>query len=207
MLIATAAGGVATPFSFNMTYLPEFLHYNPGANPLTSLRVETQEDGVLHDFTAAGIAAMNGFMQVGTVTANDVILRLADGELRPRNVTISGVTSAAGAVNFYVASDNKGLSAYKTSNAAILALNPTTFEKFTALFVPAMATLTDYAEITYDDDHQQRWELQDIRIQSTKFQQLPTCVINNIDGRIKKAVVRCAAATPAYILSVYIKGQ
>jgi len=207
MLIATAAGGVATPFSFNMTYLPEFLHYNPGANPLTSLRVETQEDGVLHDFTAAGIAAMNGFMQVGTVTANDVILRLADGELRPRNVTISGVTSAAGAVNFYVASDNKGLSAYKTSNAAILALNPTTFEKFTALFVPAMATLTDYAEITYDDGHQQRWELQDIRIQSTKFQQVPTCVINNIDGRIKKAVVRCAAATPAYILSVYIKGQ
>jgi hypothetical protein len=207
MLIATAAGGVATPFSFNMTYLPEFLHYNPGANPLTSLRVETQEDGVLHDFTAAGIAAMNGFMQVGTVTANDVILRLADGELRPRNVTISGVTSAAGAVNFYVASDNKGLSAFKTSNAAILALNPTTFEKFTALFVPAMATLTDYAEITYDDGHQQRWELQDIRIQSTKFQQVPTCVINNIDGRIKKAVVRCAAATPAYILSVYIKGQ
>jgi hypothetical protein len=190
-----------------MTYLPEFLHYNPAANPLTSLRVETQEDGVLHDWTAAGIAAMNGFMFVGTPTANDVILRLADGELRPKNVTISGVTSAAGAVNFYVASDNKGIAAFKSSNAAILALNPTTFEKFTALFVPALATLTDYAEITYDDGHQQRWELQDIRIQSTRFQQNPTVVINNIDGRIKKAVVRCAAATPAYILSVYLKGQ
>lgn len=207
MLIFTAPGGVATPFSFNMTYLPEFLHYNPAANPLTSLRVETQEDGVLHDWTAAGIAAMNGFMFVGTPTANDVILRLGDGELRPKNVTISGVTAAAGAINFYVASDNKGLAAYKSSNAAILALNPTTFEKFTALFLPAMATLTDYAEITYDDGHQQRWEMQDIRIQSTKFQQVPTVVINNVDGRIKKCVVRCAAATPAYILAVYIKGQ
>lgn len=207
MLIFTAPGGVATPFSFNMTYLPEFLHYNPAANPLTSLRVETQEDGVLHDWTAAGIAAMNGFMFVGTPTANDVILRLSDGELRPKNVTISGVTAAAGAINFYVASDNKGLAAYKSSNAAILALNPTTFEKFTALFIPAMATLTDYAEIQYDDGHAQRWEMQDIRIQSTKFQQVPTIVINNVDGRIKKAVVRCAAATPAYILSVYIKGQ
>jgi len=207
MLIFTAPGGIATPFSFNMTYLPEFLHYNPAANPLTSLRVETQEDGVLHDWTAAGIAAMNGFMFVGTPTANDVILRLGDGELRPKNVTISGVTSAAGAVNFYVASDNKGLAAYKSSNAAILALNPTTFEKFTALFIPAMATLTDYAEVTYDDGHQQRWEMQDIRIQSTKFQQTPQIVINNVDGRIKKAIVRCAAATPAYILSVYIKGQ
>lgn len=207
MLIFTAPGGIATPFSFNMTYLPEFLHYNPAANPLTSLRVETQEDGVLHDWTAAGIAAMNGFMFVGTPTANDVILRLGDGELRPKNVTISGVTSAAGAINFYVASDNKGLAAYKSSNAAILALNPTTFEKFTALFIPAMATLTDYAEVTYDDGHQQRWEMQDIRIQSTKFQQTPQIVINNVDGRIKKAIVRCAAATPAYILSVYIKGQ
>jgi hypothetical protein len=207
MLIFTAPGGAATPFSFNMTYLPEFLHYNPAANPLTSLRVETQEDGVLHDWTAAGIAAMNGFMYVGTPTANDVILRLGDGELKPKNVTISGVTSAAGAVNFYVASDNKGTSAYKSSNAAILALNPTTFEKFTALFLPAMATLTDYAEITYDDGHQQRWEMQDIRMQSTRFQQVATIVINNIDGRIKKAIVRCAAATPAYILSVYIKGQ
>jgi hypothetical protein len=207
MLIFTAPGGVATPFSFNMTYLPEFLHYNPAANPLTSLRVETQEDGVLHDWTAAGIAAMNGFMYVGTPTANDVILRLGDGELRPKNVTISGVTAAAGAINFYVHSDNKGLAAYKSSNAAILALNPTTFEKFTALFIPAMATLTDYAEITYDDGHQQRWEMQDLRIQSTKFQQVPTICINNVDGRIKKAVVRCAAATPAYILSVFIKGQ
>lgn len=207
MLIFTAPGGAATPFSFNMTYLPEFLHYNPAANPLTSLRVETQEDGVLHDWTAAGIAAMNGFMYVGTPTANDVILRLGDGELRPKNVTISGVTSAAGAVNFYVHSDNKGLAAYKSSNAAILALNPTTFEKFTALFIPAMATLTDYAEVTYDDGHQQRWEMQDIRIQSTRFQQNPTVVINNVDGRIKKAIVRCAAATPAYILAVYIKGQ
>jgi len=207
MLIFTAPGGAGTPFSFNMTYLPEFLHYNPAANPLTSLRVETQEDGVLHDWTAAGIAAMNGFMYVGTPTANDVILRLGDGELRPKNVTISGVTSAAGAVSFYVASDNKGTAAYKSSNAAILALNPTVFEKFTALFLPAMATVTDYIEITYDDGHQQRWEMQDIRIQSTRFQQVPTIVINNIDGRIKKAVVRCAAATPAYILSVYIKGQ
>jgi hypothetical protein len=207
MLIFTAPGGVATPFSFNMTYLPEFLHYNPAANPLTSLRVETQEDGVLHDWTAAGIAAMNGFMYVGTPTANDVILRLGDGELRPKNVTISGVTAAAGAINFYVHSDNKGLAAYKSSNAAILALNPTTFEKFTAIFVPAMATLTDYAEITYDDGHQQRWEMQDLRVQSTKYQQTPVICINNVDGRIKKAVIRCAAATPAYILSVYIKGQ
>lgn len=207
LLIFTAPGGAATAFSFNMTYLPEFLTYNPGANPLTSLRVETQEDGVLHDWNAAAIAAMNNFMKVGTVTANDVNLRLSDGELRPKNVTISGVTSAAGAVAFYVASDNVGTVPFKSSNAAILALNPTRFEKFTALFIPAMATATDYAEIEYYDGHKQRWEMEDLRRRSSDYQQVEGIIINNVNGYIKAATVRCAAATPAYILSVYVKGQ
>ena len=207
MLIFTAPGGIGIPFAFNMTYLPEFLTFNHGGNQLTSLRVETQEDGVLHDWTLAGLNAMNGFMKIGAQTANDVQLRLADGELRPKNVTISGVTSAVGAIAFYVASDNKGIAAFKSSNAAILALNPTLFEKFTALFLPTMATATDYAEVTYDDGHVQRWEMEDLRRASSTYQQVEGIIINNIDGRIKKASVRCAAATPAYILSVYLKGQ
>ena len=206
LLIFTAPGGAATPFSFNMTYLPEFLSYNPGANPLTSLRIETQEDGVLHDWTAAGIAAMNNFMKVGTVTANDVNLRIADGQIRPKNVTISGVTSAAGAVSFYAVSDNTGSVPLKSSNASILALNPTTFEKFTALFIPTMATLTDYAEIVYADGHTQRWEMEDLRRMSSVYQQVEGIIVNNVNGLIQKCTVRCAAATPAYILSVYVKG-
>jgi hypothetical protein len=205
LLIFTAPGGVATPFAFNMTYLPEFLTYNHGGNQLTSLRVETQEDGVLHDWTAAGLNAMTGFMKVGAVTANDINLRLADGEIRPKNVTVSGVTSAAGAIGIYVASDNQGVVAFKSSNAAILALNPTMFEKFTALFIPTLATLTDYAEITYQDGHVQRWELEDIRRATSAFQQVEGVIINNVNGYIKKAIVRCAAATPCYIMSVDLK--
>jgi hypothetical protein len=201
-LLFTAAGGVGVPFSFNLTYLPEFLMFNHAGNQLTSLRVETQEDGVLHDWLAAGINAMNGFMKVGAMTANDVTLRLSDGELRPKNVTISGVTSAVGAINFFGYSDNKGTAAFKSSNAAILALNPTAFEKFTALFIPTMATSTDYAEITYDDGHSQRWEIEELRSSSSQYQQVEGIIINNFNGYIRRAVVRCAAATPAYILSV-----
>lgn len=207
MLAFTAPGGVGTPFTFNMTYLPEFLSYNHGGNQLTSLRVETQEDGVLHDWTAAGLNAMNGFMKVGAQTANDVMLRIADGEIRPKNVTISGVTSAVGAVPFYVCSDNVGIVPFKSSNAAILALNPTKFEKFTALFIPTMATGTDYAEVTFDDGHVQRFEIEDLRRLSSQYQQVEGIILNNVNGYIKQAVVRCAAATPAYILSVFLKNQ
>lgn len=203
MLIFTAPGGVGTAFTFNMTYLPEFIRY-VAATQLTSLRVETQEDGVLHDWTAAGLNAMNGFMKVGAQAANSFQFRLADGELRPKNVTISGVTAAAGAIPFYVCSDNKGTVPFKSSNAAILALNPTLFEKFTALFIPTMATGTDYAEITFDDGHTQRFEIEDLTSLASVYQQVEGIIINNVNGYIKKAVIRCAAATPAYILSVFL---
>jgi hypothetical protein len=207
MLIFTAPGGIGTAFTFNMTYLPEFIRYNHGGNQLTSLRIETQEDGVLHDWTLAGLNAMNGFMKVGTMTANTVLLRVADGELRPKNVTVSGVTAAVGAIPFYVCSDNKGTIPFKSSNAAILALNPTVFTKFTALFIPTMATGTDYAEITFDDGHVQRFEIEDLISLASQYQQVEGIIINNVNGYIKSATVRCAAATPCYILSVFLKNQ
>lgn len=206
LLIFTAPGGAATAFAFNMTYLPEIISYT-AATQLTSLRIETQEDGVLHDWTQAGLNAMSNFMKVGTVTANTNFLRIADGELRPKNVTISGVTAAAGAVPFFVQSDNRGTVPYKSSNANILALNPTIFEKFTALFIPTMATGTDYAIITYDDGHVQRHDMEDLRNASSLYQQVEGVIINNVNGNIKKAEVRTAANTPAYILSVYLKNQ
>lgn len=203
MQIGTAAGGVGTPFSFNLTYLPQVLHYNAGANQLTSLRIETQEDGVLHDWTTASLNAMNSFMAVGARTANETWLRLADGELRPKNVTISGVTSAAGAVNFFAVSANKGLAPYKSSSLALLALNPTSIDKFTACFIPNMAA-GDYVEITYDDGHSQRWDSTDLREASAQYQEVTGIIINNVDGRISRCFVRVAAAQTAFLLSVVV---
>jgi len=201
MQIGTAAGGAAVPFSFNLTYLPQILHYNAGANQLTSLRVETQEDGVIHDYNTAALNAMTSFMAVGARTANETWLRLADGELRPKNVTISGVTSAAGAVNFFGMSAGKGVAAYKASSVALLALNPTSIEKFTACFIPSMAA-GDYAEITYDDGHTQRWDSTDLREASAQYQEVTGIIINNVDGRIQRCQVRVAVAQTAFILSV-----
>lgn len=200
-LVFTAPGGIGTAFTFNLTYLPEFLSYT-AANQLTSLRVESQEDGVLHDWTTAGLNAMANFLKVGASTANTFLFRLSDGELRPKNVTISGVTAAAGAIPFFACSDNPGTVAFKSSNANVLALNPTLFEKFTAVFLPTKATGTDYAEVTFDNGHTQRFEMEELRNLSSVYQQTEGIIINNVNGYIKKAVVRTAAATPAYILSV-----
>ena len=202
-LLFTAPGGIATPFAFQFKGLPRFLTFN-NVVPLTSLRVETQEDGVLHDWVALSIAAMNGYMVLGQQAANIVTLRLANGKLDNLNVTISGVTSAAGAIGFFAASDCKGTYAFKTANAQILALEPTRFTDFTAVFVPAMAAVTDTCQIAYKNGHTQLYNINDLAALSSIYQEVPAIMVNNINANIHYAEFQCAAATPAYKLSVNI---
>lgn len=204
--IFTAPGGIGTAFQWQLNYLPEHLNFT-NVVPLTSLKIETSEDGVLHDWTAAGLVAMANFMVKGVVPVNTVQFRLSDGELRPKNVLISGVTSAAGAVPFFITSDRKGTLPLKSKNGVALAGNPTTFEKFTALFIPTMATGTDRVEITYRSGLQQTYNMEDLLRLSANFQNVPGVIVNNYTGYISKAVVTCAAQTPVYILNAVIPGQ
>lgn len=199
-LIFTAPGGIGTPFAWNMNYLPQFLTFN-NVVPLTSLRVETQEDGILHDWVAASIAVVNGYMTLGAQAANIVVLRLANGHLKSKNVTISGVTSAAGAVAFFEASDQLGTYPFKTVNAAIIANNPTTFENFTAVFAPTMAA-GDTCQIDYRDGHRQTYMINDLAALSSYYQEVPQIMVNNVNSYIKRAQFTCAANTAAYVMSV-----
>lgn len=204
ILAYTAAGGAGTAFSFNTVYLPEFIRYNPGANPLTSLKISTKKDGVLHDWLAASIAALNGFMMMGALPSNDVLLRVATGDMQNQDVTISGVTSAAGAVAFYLSSDNAQphARAFRTKNATALALTPTRFTNFCALFIPAMADATDKAEIFYNNGHRQIVEEKELQSLTALYQQTNNIIINNIKGAIKSVDITCAATTPVYILEL-----
>ena len=180
------------------------LSYKHGANPLTSLKISTKKDGVLHDWLAASIAALNGFMMMGALPSNDVLLRVATGDMQNQDVTISGVTSAAGAVAFYLSSDNAQphARAFRTKNATALALTPTRFTNFCALFIPAMADATDKAEIFYNNGHRQIVEEKELQSLTALYQQTNNIIINNIKGAIKSVDITCAATTPVYILEL-----
>ena len=210
MLIFTVPGGIATPFIQPLPFLPENLFWDDAAAPLTSLRISTKEDGVLHDWNAAAIAAMNGYMLKGPIVANDVHMKVTSGHVDCQ-ATISGVTSAAGAINFYSRSDNKGQGMkpvmLKSQIDTVIALTPTTFQNFMALFIPTMATLTDYADVEFDDGHKERMEIQDLLAMSLEYQYLQGIIINNITSYIHRVSLRCAANTPVYSLRVHIPGQ
>lgn len=210
MLIFTAPGGIATPFTQNIPFLPEFLHWNDAAAPLTNLRISTKEDGVLHDWNAAAIAAMNGYMNVGVMAANDVTMKVCSGHLT-KAVTIAGTTSAAGAINFYASSDNKGVGMtpvpLKSQMDTNIALTATVYQNFMALFIPTMATLTDYADVEFADGHSDRWEIEDLIARSTAYQQVAAIIINNITSYIHRVTLRTAANTVVYTLKAHIPGQ
>jgi hypothetical protein len=211
-LLFTAAGGVGTPFAFQFKGLHQFLTWDDAGNPIDDLRVETQEDGVLHNFVALSLAAMNGFMVQGAIPANNLIMRFASGFIKDKNVTISGHTSAVGAIDFYASSDNAGvydqqgkyrLYPYKTQNATILALEPTTFSDFTALFIPAMAA-GDTCEVVYNNGHRQLFNIQDLTNLSTVYQGVPGIIVNNVNANIHTAQFQCAAEHPVYVMKVNI---
>jgi hypothetical protein len=198
----TAAGGAATPFGFNLSYLPENLIFNPAANQLTSLKVDDQEDGVILDLDTAGINAVKNFMYVGT-KANAVRLVLADGNRMNRNISISGVTSAAGAIDFYTNSDNKGTVTIKTGKVAILANNPTEFTKFSALFLPSLAA-GDRVIVDFIDGHTQIYERDELEQLSGNNNNVVGYHVNNVTSYINKVTVICAAANTAYKMSVLV---
>lgn len=202
----SAPGGAATPFNFNLNFLPQFLTFN-NAVALTSLKVQTAEDGVLHDWTSAGITAMANFECVGAITATWVNFRLADGQINGKNVSISGVTSGAGLVPFGVSSDKPGSLMYRSQNVTTIAATPITFSNFFALFIPTMATATDRAEVTYRNGMVTTYAMEELRNMSVIYQDVPGIIINNMKGLIKSVLLVCAAATPVYIFKANISGQ
>ena len=206
MLLYTSPA-VAGTYQFNLTYLPARLTWNDAAAPITLLRVETQEDGVLADYNAAAIAAANGFAMVGQQAANQKTIRVANGYIPNKNVTITVTTAAAAAIAFFGASDALGTVPYIFKNAAILALNPTTFSKFCALFIPTLAAATDRVEVEFKDGHRDTFAVADWLSLSSFTQEVAGILINNMMGYIHKVTVVAAAATPAYVLSYKIPGQ
>lgn len=201
-MLFTAAGGIGTAFAADFKGLPQFLTWNDGGNPINFLQVETKEDGVIHNIVAAGIAVINGYMCLGALPANTVILRIANGFLKDKNVRISGTTSAVGAINFYGASDCFGTAMFKTTAATIIAAEPTVFQNFTAIWTPTMATVTDYAMVEYQSGLMTKWEIEDLTETSAVYQDAPQIMLNNINMNIHRATYVCAANTPAYILKV-----
>lgn len=207
-ILFAAPGGVGTVFnSGSFKGLPQFLIWNDAGNPILDLQVETKQDGVLINYVAAGLAAINGYSMVGAMPANQLVIRLANGFLADRDVVITGHTSAVGAINFNVSADCRGTNPFGYVNANVVAGNLTTFDNFTAIWLPTMAA-GDTAEVNYRSVknpgtyYRQVFNIEELAALSINFQDAAAIMIDNKNARIKDVAVLCAAATPAYIMRI-----
>lgn len=208
MLIGTAAGGVGVSTSFNLTYLPEYITWNDGGNAVNFLRVETKEDGVLHELPAAAIAVMRGWRHAGALAANQQFCRIANGKIEGKNVTITINTSAVGAINVFAFSDGIGTIPFRTTAGAVLALQQNRFDNFAALFLPGLVTVNDRAEITYHDGSNETLDVVELNARATLFQEAPAIVVDNLEGAIKKVeVFDAAGGSTAFMLKYVLPGQ
>jgi len=204
-LIATSPAAAAA-FQFQINYIPQFLMWEAAAAPLTNLRVEDAELGVILDLPAAGILEVRNFMRFGLVASTFTKVRLANGNLRNRNVTITAVIAAAVAVPFYACSDCPGSRAFKYTAAALLAGQPTPFQNFTALFLPALAA-GDTVLIEFANGHSQLFSPEELLELTALYQnnQLATGFeVNNVNSYIHKATVTEALLGAAYVQSVIL---
>ena len=207
MLITSSPAAVGV-FQFNMNYIPQFFTWDDPV-AVTGIRVEDQTLGVLCDLDQNGLAACTQFMAFGDgVAGRPRQLRLANGHMTGRNVTVTITQGAAAAVNFFGASDNAGVDqapvAFKYQRAAILAGSPLEFRDFSALFLPGMVA-GDNVLVTYDNGHQQTYtgaELLTLAQAYQRSQAAGAICINNVNSYVRRATVTQGLAGTAYIMKV-----
>lgn len=195
----TAPGGIGTAFKWTGLFLPQHLMFD-NTNEILDLKIETAEDGVLHDLDSDAIKAISNLFMIGQ-EPNSAYLRICDGKMQGKNVIISGHTSKAGEVEFFATSTLVGGRLYRTKNLNIAEKNPTTVEKFTAIFIPDMAA-GDRADIVYSNGLTESLEMYELKVLSGLAGNKTGIMINNNAGKISKVTIQCAAKTAAYVLNI-----
>lgn len=213
MLVATSPAAIGA-FQFQLNYIPQFLIWDAGAAPLTNLRVEEAKLGVICDLPAAGILQVRNFMRFGLVASTVTKLRLANGQLSNKNVTITATIAAAVAVPFQACSDNgdnggRRCIPFRYNVAALLAGQPTPFQDFTAVFLPNLAA-ADTVYIEFSNGHSQLFNGVELLELTALWQnnQLATGFhVNNINSYIHRIVVTQAIAGVAYVYKAHLNAE
>jgi hypothetical protein len=212
-LVFTTPAAAGT-YQFNLNYIPEFLIYDAGAAPLTSLKVDEANMGNILDLPLAGIADVRAFGRFGLTASTVTKFRLATGNMPNKNVTVTIVQPGAVAIGFYASSDNDGdnenpPAAFKYTTLALLAGQPTQFKNFSALFLSNLAA-TDTVLVKFNSGYSQLFNRTELLELTSLYQnnQLATgFILNNVNAYIESAIVTQAAAGAAYMMKVLVPGQ
>lgn len=195
--IGTVTTGVGVVSTFNLTYVPQYIHY-VAATQLTGLKVTVLGDGVICDLDAAGLSAVYNIRQFGQVT-NGYNIPLADGLISGKNVEITVTNSAAQTPVLYAIALQKGSAYIQCLRQTALANSGVTLTKFAYLGIPAIAT-TDVLNITYVDGLVQNVVSPELAAMSNLVQSGSLSVIDNVEGFIDTVQFTPSANRTVYVV-------
>jgi hypothetical protein len=201
MILGTIAGGVGVSTTIETTFLPQFISFDAAAP--TSIRVNVLGDGVICDITAAAIPALRSMRYFSQVTATEVLLPLANGLVKGKNVQITIVNSAAAAFTLYGTSiTNNGNVYVQSLTQNVLASSGAMFSRFAFLALPSIAA-TDILNILYQDGLVQqtdRFELPAMLQMSQGINGASIYGIDNFEGKIKSVQFTPTAAQLVFMV-------
>lgn len=198
MQIGTVAGGVGVVTTIDTTWLGEFFYFEPAATP-TAVKIDVLGEGVMLDLDNTGIDDIKNYRKFQSA-ADFIYLQTADGIIKGVNITYTFTNAHAQAFDVFSAGDNLGSGYLQTIRQTVLANSGVDFMKFAALFLPSLATATDFVTIAYEDGLTQIWVLEDIEAFAMNFQSNRTPVIDNLEGTIRNCNVLVGIQQSAYVM-------
>lgn len=195
--IGTMTTGVGVVTTFNLTFVPQYIHYVAGTQ-LTGLKVSVLGDGVLTDLDAAGLSALYNIRQFGQL-ANGYTIPVADGLIPGKNVEITATNSAAQTPTLYAISLQYGSAYIQCLRQTALANSGVVLERFAYMAIPAIAAGDDL-NITFVDGLVQKFTNAELAPVANLFQSASLNIIDNTEQMIDAVQYTPAANRTVYVV-------
>jgi hypothetical protein len=184
MKIGTTGAVISTAYTFNLTFLPQYVFFVAAAAP--SLKISVFGDGVVTDLDAAGCLFVQGLRMNGRVT-NGYMIPCANGLIKGKNVEIIYTTGGAVAIDLYAISLRNGDAYIQCLRQTALANSGVNIQKFAAVGMGNGAT-GDIINITFKDGLSQKVQFEELKPTLGLYCNDINNVIgiDNVDGEIEQ---------------------
>jgi hypothetical protein len=193
MKIGTMTGGVDVVTTINLTYLPEFIVL---PSTCKKILINVLGDGVVVDLDQRGISSLgelekfgiNGTEQTYPSNGNPIYtLRLADGIILNKNVTIELTNDNAAASNIFGFSTSKGNLYVQNLRQTVFANSGTELKSFLNLSL-VNGSGTDDIQVTFTDGTTQKFDITELPVLLSMQQNITRTtndyILNNTNGAV-----------------------
>lgn len=206
MKLGTTGAVIATAYTINATFVPQYLYFNVAVAP-QALKVSVFGDGIITDLDAAGVTFVQGLRMNGRVT-NGWLIPLANGFIPNKNMEIVYTTGSAVAVDVFGISLQKGSVYIQCLRQQALANSGVRIEKFAALGL-GNAGVNDIINVNYADGLSQKVAFEELKATMQLYANDVNSMvgIDNVDAQIAEVMFTPNATQTIHLVKYAIPSE